>query len=117
MKFGVFYIDKNIFYNLFNRRQKEMSDFSSAKFWEQVFISNPKIKELAIKAGIENNPKRLNELRGAFAFNFGRDVCKSEVERELSMYLFCCDLPGEDTIEDAISGRITAAREAGESEL
>ena len=86
---------------------------ASKEAWKMAMEKDPKLKKLAIEAGCENDPERLNELKGAFAWNFGQGVCKTEAERELCMYLFCY----RSNVNDAITGRMVAAREAGETEL
>ena len=87
-------------------------NLSDKKVWKRLLEQDPKLKELAIKAGVKNNPKRAEELKGCFALNGGRGVVKSEEERELAEYLFCADFDGSK-LRAAINGRIIAARAAG----
>ena len=85
---------------------------SDEKVWKRLLEEYPKLKELVIKAGVENNPQRAQELNDCFAINCGDGVVKSEAERELAKYLFCADFDGKG-IKSAIEGRIAAARAAG----
>lgn len=87
-------------------------NISDEKVWKRLLEEDSKLKELAIKAGVENNPQRAQELNGCFAINCGDGVVQSEAERDLAMYLFCADFDGEG-IRSAIEGRIAAARAAG----
>ena len=87
-------------------------NISDEKVWKRLLEEDSKLKELAIKAGVETDSKRAQELNGCFAINCGDGVVQSEAERELAMYLFCTDFD-EDGIRSAIQGRIAAARVAG----
>lgn len=87
-------------------------NISDEKVWRRLLEEDSKLKELAIKAGVENNPQRAQELDGCFAVNCGDGVIKSEAERELAKYLFCSDFD-EEGIRSAVSGRILAAKSAG----
>ncbi len=87
-------------------------NISDEKVWKRLLDEDSKLKELAIKAGVENNSQRAQELNGCFAINCGDGVVQSEAERDLAKYLFCADFDGE-RIRNAISGRIAAAKEAG----
>ena len=78
--------------------------------WKRALERDPKLKELAIKAGVENNFERAEELNGCFAWNCGMDVVKSKEESELAKYMFCIH---ENGLKDVLQGRILAAREAG----
>lgn len=64
------------------------ANFSDAKVWAQALEEDPKLKELAIKANVVDNPKRAQELHNAFGINCGADVCKNEAEKELCEYMF-----------------------------
>lgn len=81
--------------------------------WKRALERDKKLKDLAIKAGVENNYERAKELNGCFAWNWGDGVVKSEEERDLAQYLFCIEDEGSDGLRDALQGRILAAREAG----
>lgn len=87
-------------------------NISDEKVWKRLLEEDSKLKELAIKAGVENNPQRAQELNGCFEINCGDGVVQSEAERELAQYLFCADFDGEG-MRSAIAGRIAAARAAG----
>ena len=81
--------------------------------WKCALERDSKLKELAIKAGVENNYQRAKELNGCFAFNGGRDVVKSEEEKKLAIYMFCIEDEGSPSLQKSLQGRILAAREAG----
>lgn len=87
-------------------------NISDEKVWKRLLEQDSKLNDLAIKAGVENNSKRAQELNGCFAVNCGDGVIQSEAERELALYLFCTDFEGE-CINNAIQGRISAAKAAG----
>ena len=87
-------------------------NISDEKDWKRLLEEDSELKELAIKAGVENNPQRAKELKDCFALNSGEGVVQSEAERELARYLFCTDFDMEK-IKSAIAGRIIAARNAG----
>ena len=80
--------------------------------WKQALEKYPKLRELAVKADIENDVERAKKLNGCFALNCGDGVVKSEAERELALYMFCID-DNDDGVKTAIQGRILAARAAG----
>ena len=82
------------------------------KTWKQALEKDPKLKELAVKAGVENNVERAKELNGCFAWNCGHGVVKSEAEQDLAQYMFCID-DNDDGVKNSIQGRILAARAAG----
>ncbi len=81
--------------------------------WKRAVEKDKKLKELAIKAGVDNNYERAKKLNGCFAWNCGDGVVKSEEERELAMYLFCIEDEESNSLQSALQGRILAAREAG----
>ena len=81
--------------------------------WRRALQRDQKLKELAIKAGVQNNLKRAKELNGCFASNCGKDVVKSKEESDLAKYLFCIEDEGSDNFQDALQGRILAARATG----
>ena len=85
----------------------------SAESWKRALERDKKLKDLAVKAGVENNFERAKELNGCFAWNCGQDVVKSKEESELAKYMFCIDDEGTDSLQDALQGRILAARTAG----
>ena len=87
-------------------------NISDEKVWKRLLEEDSKLKELAIKAGVENNSQRAQELNGCFAINCGDGVVQSEAERDLAQYLFCADFDRE-RMRSAIEGRIAAARAAG----
>ena len=93
-----------------------MLDLSKEGVWKRLLEEDSELKELAIKAGVEDNPKRAQELNGCYAWNCGSGVVKSEEERTLARYLFCCDFEGNG-LRNTLIGRMIAAREAGETEL
>ena len=79
--------------------------------WKRALEQNQKLRQLAVKAGVEDNFERAKELNGCFAWNCGDGVVKSEEERNLAQYLFILD--DSDSYKDALKGRIAAARAAG----
>lgn len=81
--------------------------------WRRALERDQKLKDLAIKAGVENNYERAKELNGCFAWNCNHDVVKSKEESELAMYMFCMEDEGSDSLQKALQGRILAARAAG----
>lgn len=87
-------------------------NISDEKVWKRLLEEDSKLKELAIKAGVENNFQRVQELNGCIATNCGDGVVQSEAERDLAEYLFFEDFDGEG-MRSAIEGRIAAARAAG----
>ena len=78
------------------------------KVWKQLLEEKPKLKELAIKAGVVDNFKRVQELNGCLAVNCGDGVIQTEEERELAIYLFCSN----SDYKAAIEGRRLIARSA-----
>ena len=100
---------KDIFNNLNEKLVRK-------KLWSQFLTENPKLKELAVKAGVENNVERAIELRNSIAINCGDGVCNSDEEREFAKYLYCHDF---DTTRYSklLIGRVIMASEAGEKEL
>ena len=82
----------------------------TAESWKRALERDSKLKELAIKAGCENNYERANELNGCYAWNCGDDVVKSEEERKLAKYMFLLD---SNSLGNALVGRILVAGEAG----
>ncbi len=83
------------------------------KSWKRALERDKKLKELAKKAGIENNFERAKELNGCFALNCGDGVVNSEAERDLARYMFCRYDEDSDSLNAALQGRILAARAAG----
>lgn len=79
--------------------------------WKKAIQGDSKLKELATKAGVENNYQRVVELNGCFAFNFGRSVTKSNEERQLAMYMFCID--DSDSLKNTLQERMAVAQAAG----
>jgi len=94
-----------------------MIDIYDENNWKTFLEEHPELKELVMKAGLESNPERVKELDGAFAWNFGRDIVKSKAEEELALHLFAHDYRHPNAINDALKGRIIAARMTGETEL
>ncbi len=90
-----------------------MLDIYSRENWNPFLEGHPELKELVIKAGLENNPERVKELDGAFALNGGKDIVKSEAEAELALHLFAYDYRHPNSLDEALEGRIIAAKEAG----
>ena len=90
-----------------------MFDVYSEENWKIFLEEHPKLKELVVKAGLENNPKRVKELDGAFAVNCGEEIVKSNEERELAKHLFVHDYRHPNGLNNALKGRIIAAKEAG----
>ena len=84
---------------------------SDEKHWKELLEKDPELKKLAVKAGIENNFKRVQELEGCFAWNFGKDVIKSEDESDFALYMFCMTDNGE--MDEVFQQRAQAARRAG----
>ena len=87
-------------------------NISDEKVWKRLLEEDSKLRELAIKAGVENNPQRAQELNGCFAINCGDGVVKSEAESDLAMYLFCAGFD-EERMRSSVLGRIAAAKAAG----
>lgn len=58
----------------------------SEEIWKRILEKYPSIKELAIKLGIENNPKRAKEIRKIYNHNFGFLDLNND-ERELAVRL------------------------------
>jgi len=87
-------------------------NLADEKVWKQLLEKDPRLKDLAIKAGVENNSQRAEELNGCIAINGGRDVIKSKEEEELAFYLFSVDYE-DPLLKTSIEGRIAAARAAG----
>ena len=81
--------------------------------WKRALERDPKLKNLATKAGVENNYERAKELNGCFAWNCGDNVVKSKEERELAEYMFCIEDKGTNNFQDALQERILAAHAAG----
>lgn len=90
-----------------------MVDIYSKENWKVFLEEHPELKKLVEKAGLESNPERVKELDGAFSWNCGRDIIKSEAEKELALHLFVHDYRHPNSLEDALKGRIIAAQEAG----
>lgn len=90
----------------YNKTAEEWS-----KIWKRALEDDAKLKDLAVKAGVENNPERAKQLNRCFELDFGIHVCKSKEEQDLAQYLFCMTDPEEINI--AIQGRIAAAKAAG----
>ena len=67
--------------------------------WKLALERDSKLKELAIKAGVENNYERVKELNGCFAWNCGDDVVKTEEERELAKYMFLIEEESPSNLE------------------
>ncbi len=93
-----------------------MLDLSNETVWARLLEKDPTLKELAVKAGAENNPKRAKELMESFAFNGGYRVAKTDAEKNLALYLFCSDFEGT-SLNDVYQGRLGAARRAGYTDL
>lgn len=56
--------------------------------WKRALERDKKLKELAIKAGVEDNFERAKELNGCFALDCGARVVRSVEERNLAQYMF-----------------------------
>lgn len=94
-----------------------MLDIYDEKNWKDFLESHYELKELVIKAGLENNPKRVQELDGAFAWNFAKDVASSKAEEELALHLFAHDYRHPNSLNDALKARMQVAKEAGIDDL
>ena len=94
-----------------------MLDIYDEKNWKDFLESHPELKELVIKAGLENNPERVKELDGAFAWNFAKDVVCSKAEEELALHLFAYNYRHPDSLKDALNARMLVAKEAGIDDL
>lgn len=90
-----------------------MFDIYSEENWKPFLEEHPKLKELVVKAGLENNPERVKKLDGAFAIDCAEGVVKSKEERELAKHLYVHDYRHPHSLNDALRGRIIAAKEAG----
>lgn len=93
-----------------------MIALSVGKSWSEIQEKDPKLKQLAIKAGCADNPKRAEELKDAFAYNCGYDICRSQEELELCKYMFGYNFD-EKLTHNATIGRVIAAYEAKQTEL
>lgn len=56
--------------------------------WTRALEEDPKLKRLAVKAGLENDYKRAQELNGCIACNEGKDVIRNKYEKKLAIHLF-----------------------------
>ena len=63
--------------------------------WKRFLSEHPKLRELAIKAGVEDNPQRAYELNSAYFLNCGEGIIKSEAEREFAIYMYCREYENE----------------------
>ena len=86
-------------------------NISDEKVWRRLLEEDPELKELAIKAGVENNPQRAQELNYCYAINCGNGVVQSEAEKALARYLFCANF--EENYKASIAGRILVTRATG----
>lgn len=73
-----------------------MLETSTNFAWNRFTSAHPKLKELAIKAGVENNPQRAQELNCAYSSNGRERLVMSEAERELARYLYCREYEREE---------------------
>lgn len=81
--------------------------------WKRAIERDAKLKELAIKAGVENNYERAKELNNCFAWNCGMNVVHSKEENELAIYMFCIEDEDSNSFQIALKSRIIAANKAG----
>ena len=77
--------------------------------WKMALERDEKLKDLAIKAGVENNYERAKKLNCCFTWNCGQDVVNSKEESDLAMYLFCIKDEDSDGLQEALQERILAA--------
>lgn len=94
-----------------------MLDIYDERNWKDFLESHPELKKLVIKAGLENNPERVKELDGAFAWNFAREIVRSKAEEELALHLFAYDYRHPDSLNNILKARIAIAKEAGIDDL
>ena len=85
--------------------------------WERALSKDPDLKALVKKAGCTY--ERACQLNGCIAVNCGKEVIKSDAERELAMYMFNpfsdsydIEIDEEDMQDSHITGRIIAAKRA-----
>ena len=91
-----------------------MINVTAEGVWERLLEENPKLKELAVAAGVENDPERAQELGWSMAWNCGKGVISNEAEDALATYLFC--MSDSASTKKALSGRMIMAKAAGEHE-
>ena len=89
-----------------------MKRITDENAWKKLLESNPELKELAIKAGIENDFKRASELEGCVEWNGGKDIIKSEAEEEFAIYV-TFGLSDEKETNEIFQQRVESARRAG----
>ena len=82
--------------------------------WNRLLEDDPKLRKLAIAAGVENNPERAQDLGWSLVWNCGEGVITNEAEDALATYLFCMSDPS--AIRRSLSGRKIMAQAAGEYE-
>ena len=71
------------------------------QIWCRILDKRPNLKELAIKAGVENNPEKAREIRGNLNPNFGRGKL-SEVEQELAIELMVAEFAEQGFINGVV---------------
>ena len=89
-----------------------MKKITDETAWKKLLESDPELKELAVKAGIEDDFKRASELEGCVEWNGGKDVIKSEAEEEFAIYV-TFGLSDEKETNEMFQQRAEAARRAG----
>lgn len=81
-----------------------MADYTiySKGIWERILEKYPKIKELSIKLGIENNPLRAEEIKKAYSHNFGIFVLTDD-ERKLAVHLQTAEFAENGFLRQVVS--------------
>ena len=72
-----------------------MLDYPSEFVWQRFLSEYPVLKEKAIEAGVENDPKRGCDLCFAYPLNDGGGVIKNQAEMDFAKYLYCREFEKE----------------------
>ena len=71
------------------------------QIWCRILEKHPDLNELAIKAGVENNPEKAKEIRKNFKHNFGNGKL-SEIEKELAIRLASVEFVEQEFINGVV---------------
>lgn len=69
--------------------------------WSRILNKHPDLKELAIQVGVQNNPKRAEEIKRLFKHNFGFGKL-SEVEQKLATHLLAVEFTEQGFLNLAV---------------
>lgn len=69
--------------------------------WNRILDKHPNLKELAIQVGVQNNPKRAEEIQNLFKHNFGFGKL-TETEKKLARHLLSTEFIEQGFLEGAI---------------